>query len=53
MKNEFYSEQNIWEMAFQLFSAVEYLHKHNIIHRDVKTLNIFMDNQEKLYVNVL
>lgn len=33
-----------------MLTAVEYLHAHNIIHRDVKTLNIFMDSQEKLYV---
>ena len=36
------AESDIWRMAYELSSAVAYLHSKNIIHRDIKTLNVLV-----------
>lgn len=35
-------ESRIWDIARQLFSALEYVHGRQVIHRDVKAPNIFI-----------
>ena len=43
-----FSESKIWSYFIQTSMAIEYLHKNNIIHRDVKTSNIFLDRGDRI-----
>ncbi len=36
-------------MVYQLLGGLEYIHERKIVHRDVKTLNVFVDGPT-LYV---
>ena len=40
----------IWEMAKELSSALQHIHENNIIHRDIKTLNVFLTKDKKIKV---
>jgi NIMA (never in mitosis gene a)-related kinase len=41
-RKKFFSEREIWDLGWELCQALDYLHNNNIIHRDIKTLNIFL-----------
>jgi NIMA (never in mitosis gene a)-related kinase len=47
-RRKYFSEKDIWDYAFQICQAVEYLHSKNIIHRDIKCLNIFLNEERQI-----
>jgi len=42
----FFDAELIAEMALEIASGIEFLHKHNVIHRDIKSGNIFITRNE-------
>lgn len=49
-KRMFLSEKSIWKMIYEICLGVESLHKNNIIHRDIKCLNILMDHESRIKI---
>jgi NIMA (never in mitosis gene a)-related kinase 1/4/5 len=50
-KNRLYlSEKSIWKMLYEICLGVEYLHKNNIIHRDIKCLNIILNENKRIKI---
>jgi NIMA (never in mitosis gene a)-related kinase len=47
-KQKPWTEKEIWCFAYEILLGIEYLHSKNIIHRDIKTLNIFINEDKRI-----
>jgi NIMA (never in mitosis gene a)-related kinase len=41
-KNNYLTENSIWKFFIQISIGLYHMHNQNILHRDLKTLNIFL-----------
>ena len=47
-RKKYFSERDIWKFTYELTLAIEYLHARNIMHRDIKCLNVFISRDKKI-----
>ncbi len=51
--NKFISEDKIWKFFIQICLGLAYVHSKKILHRDLKTLNIFLTKEGKVKIGDL
>lgn len=45
-----FPERVVWSFFIQLCLGIQYLHRHKILHRDLKSANIFVNNQTEIKI---
>ena len=50
---KFFEEILLWRIAFEVLNGLEYLHSNNIIHRDIKCLNLFLSKDHHVKIGDL
>jgi NIMA (never in mitosis gene a)-related kinase len=46
-------ENRIWEILLQICMGLEYLHRVKVLHRDIKTMNLFMADEKGIRIGDL
>lgn len=52
-KHKYLSENRVWSLFIQICIGLQHMHGHNILHRDLKTLNIFLTKDNKVKIGDL
>ena len=52
-KKLFFTENTIWNILIQVLEGLKYLHENNIIHRDLKSANIFLNKNGNIKIGDL
>jgi NIMA (never in mitosis gene a)-related kinase len=50
VNRKYLSEKTIWAIVYEVCLGVEFLHKNNVIHRDIKCLNILLDKEKRVKI---
>ncbi len=51
--NKYFDELLLWRIAYEVLTGLEYLHSNNIIHRDIKCLNLFLSKDHHVKIGDL
>ena len=51
--SKYFDELDLWKISSEILSGLDYLHSHNIIHRDIKCLNIFITKDRHIKIGDL
>jgi NIMA (never in mitosis gene a)-related kinase len=52
-KGRLIDEKTVWEFFIQICLGIQYLHTRRILHRDLKTTNLFLNKDGKLKIGDL
>ena len=52
-KHNYLSENTVWNYFIQICIGLHHMHSNNILHRDLKTLNIFLTKDNKIKIGDL
>ena len=52
-KNKKFTEDEIWKLFIQMCFGLGYLHKKKVLHRDMKTLNVFLSKNKAVKIGDL
>ena len=45
-----FKEQELWKYSYEISLGVAYLHENHVLHRDIKSLNIFLTKDKQIKI---